>query len=248
MTAPVAAALVHHPVLDGRGAEMTAAITNIDVHDIARTCRTFDLAHLYIVTPITVQRELVNAIRAHWLQGAGGRRIPARKLALERVVVTPSLASAQAHWAALLLRGAASERDHAMPRNPGATSQEAAAQQEQEQNAGHKGTLPEEPTAEVGSGAKPSSKPASAMMRTWATAARSTDRPLLTFSQARALLDAPEASATLLVFGTAHGLAPAALDACDALLEPVVGAGDFNHLSVRAAAAIIIDRLLAPRG
>ena len=30
----------------------------------------------------------------------------------------------------------------------------------------------------------------------------------------------------------------------DMVLEPIVGAGKYNHLSVRGAAAIILDRLL----
>ena len=49
----------------------------------------------------------------------------------------------------------------------------------------------------------------------------------------------------LLVLGTAWGLAPELMDAADLRLEPVTGPTAYNHLSVRAAAAIIIDRLLA---
>ncbi len=49
-----------------------------------------------------------------------------------------------------------------------------------------------------------------------------------------------------LVFGTAWGLHPSVLLDMDYVLEPIKGAGDFNHLSVRSAASIIIDRLLAP--
>jgi len=47
----------------------------------------------------------------------------------------------------------------------------------------------------------------------------------------------------LLLFGTASGLAPEVIAAADAVLEPVVGCGVYNHLSVRSAAAIILDRL-----
>jgi len=31
---------------------------------------------------------------------------------------------------------------------------------------------------------------------------------------------------------------------CDYILEPVSGASDYNHLSVRSAVSIIMDRLL----
>jgi tRNA (guanine37-N1)-methyltransferase len=48
----------------------------------------------------------------------------------------------------------------------------------------------------------------------------------------------------LLVFGTGRGLAPALLERMDYLLQPITGLSDFNHLSVRSAAAIIFDRWL----
>jgi hypothetical protein len=51
----------------------------------------------------------------------------------------------------------------------------------------------------------------------------------------------------LLVFGTAWGLAEALIDTADYILEPIVGASTYNHLSVRSAAAIILDRLLGER-
>jgi hypothetical protein len=51
----------------------------------------------------------------------------------------------------------------------------------------------------------------------------------------------------LIVFGTGWGLAPEIMDRADVILEPIVGPSDYNHLSVRSAAAIILDRLLAAR-
>ncbi|GAB4262762.1 RNA methyltransferase [Deferrisoma sp.] len=47
----------------------------------------------------------------------------------------------------------------------------------------------------------------------------------------------------LVVFGTGWGLAPEALEACDDLLEPVDPGTGYNHLSVRSAASIVVDRL-----
>ena len=49
----------------------------------------------------------------------------------------------------------------------------------------------------------------------------------------------------LLVFGTGYGLSDEVLSRCEAQLEPIRGPGDYNHLSVRAAAAIALDRLRA---
>jgi hypothetical protein len=50
----------------------------------------------------------------------------------------------------------------------------------------------------------------------------------------------------LIVFGTAWGLAPEVLAAADCMVEPVCGTSDYNHLSVRSAVAIILDRLQSP--
>lgn len=48
----------------------------------------------------------------------------------------------------------------------------------------------------------------------------------------------------LIVFGTGQGLTHEFLDRCDYVLVPVNGLTDFNHLSVRSAAAIVLDRWL----
>lgn len=48
----------------------------------------------------------------------------------------------------------------------------------------------------------------------------------------------------LLLFGTGWGLTEELFAAADYILEPIKGNGDYNHLSVRSAVAIILDRLL----
>lgn len=47
----------------------------------------------------------------------------------------------------------------------------------------------------------------------------------------------------LLAFGTGFGLTQEFLDRCDHILDPVQGSGSYNHLPVRSAVAIILDRL-----
>jgi len=47
----------------------------------------------------------------------------------------------------------------------------------------------------------------------------------------------------LLLFGTGWGLGPDAAAQCDLFLGPVRGPGEFNHLPVRSAVAVILDRL-----
>ncbi len=181
-----AIALVHHPVLDGQGAVVTTAVTNLDVHDLSRSARTYGCSDYFVAHPIAAQRELVSRIRDHWIEGSSGRRIPDRREALGVLRVVDSLEAAVE-----ALGGRAS-------------------------------------------------------VELWVTAAR----PLgaaLSFGEARSLLEG-EGKPVLIVFGTGWGLAPAVVEGADALLEPVRPArGDYNHLSVRAACAIILDRLLGAR-
>mgnify|MGYP006279585333 CR=1 FL=1 len=49
----------------------------------------------------------------------------------------------------------------------------------------------------------------------------------------------------LIIFGTGWGLTKEIIEQSDYLLEPVTGNTDYNHLSVRSAASIIMDRLLS---
>ncbi len=65
----------------------------------------------------------------------------------------------------------------------------------------------------------------------------------LAFGAARAILE--QGRQLLLLFGTAWGLAPGLVAESDFVLAPVEGPTAYNHLSVRSAAAIILDRLLA---
>jgi hypothetical protein len=47
----------------------------------------------------------------------------------------------------------------------------------------------------------------------------------------------------LLLLGTGWGLTDECFEAADLILEPIAGNGIYNHLSVRSAAAIMLDRL-----
>ncbi len=52
----------------------------------------------------------------------------------------------------------------------------------------------------------------------------------------------------LLLFGTGWGLADEIVKRCDRMLEPIGGTGNYNHLSMRVAMGIILDRIFNPRG
>ena len=47
----------------------------------------------------------------------------------------------------------------------------------------------------------------------------------------------------LLLFGTGFGIEKTVMSSFDYILEPIYGTCDYNHLCVRSAAAIIIDRI-----
>lgn len=51
----------------------------------------------------------------------------------------------------------------------------------------------------------------------------------------------------LLLFGTGWGLVDEVIKEADDVLEPIRGLGDYNHLSVRSAVSIVIDRLMGER-
>jgi hypothetical protein len=178
-------ALVHHPVRARDGSTVTTAVTNLDVHDIARLARTYELARYFVVTPIEAQRELVARILSHWREGGGKERIPERAEALRRVAVVSTVDEARA-------------------------------------------------CIEAEAGAP----------RTVATAARTTGDREPTSYEAVAEMAAGEGPPLLLLFGTGHGLTDEVLGGADLLLPSIRGRGDYNHLSVRAAAAITFDRLL----
>ena len=68
---------------------------------------------------------------------------------------------------------------------------------------------------------------------------------ILGYDEARDMLRADKA--ILLLFGTAWGLGQEIIDRADHLLDPIRTDTDYNHLSVRSAAAIILDRLAGGR-
>lgn len=49
----------------------------------------------------------------------------------------------------------------------------------------------------------------------------------------------------VVLFGTAWGLSAEQMNRCDGTLPPICGQHGYNHLSVRCAAAIIVDRLFS---
>ncbi|MEO8601545.1 MAG: RNA methyltransferase [bacterium] len=180
-------ALLHHPVLDKNGQIVTSAVTQMDIHDIARTATTYGVRAFYVVTPIRALRALSEKILEHWETGYGSTYNLTRKEALQLVRLETDLDGTLV----------------AIERETG-----------------------QQPTIVV-------------------TSARSgPDR--IDYASLRGRLGR-ETTPHLLVFGTGWGLAPEVMQRADLCLGPIHGPTPYNHLSVRSAAAVILDRLRGTR-
>lgn len=176
-------ALIHHPVINKRGEVIGSAVTNLDIHDIARAAKTYGVSRYFVTTPFEDQRQLVREIVAHWQTGHGATYNPARREALEIVQLADSLEAVIA-------------------------------------------TLTQE------YGKRPLVVATSAQILS------------TTLSYERLGEQIGTEEPVLLLFGTAHGLAPEVMQLTDVTLPPIKGGTEYNHLSVRSAASIILDRLL----
>jgi len=79
--------LVHHPIYDKRKEVVATAITNFDIHDIARCAKTFGVGGFFIITPLESQVQLAERIIRYWVEGPGAVYNPTRKESLSLVRV-----------------------------------------------------------------------------------------------------------------------------------------------------------------
>jgi hypothetical protein len=176
--------LLHYPVQNKNGHRIASAVTTLDIHDMARLARTYEVKKFYVVTPLEDQQGLVERMRSHWMEGYGATYNRHRRDAMGLVAISDSL-----------------ER----------------AAQDMTRSEGERPLLV-------------------------ATDASWHDDKRISYGGLRALIQNDQKAVSLL-FGTAWGLAPAVYSCADFILDPICGRGDYNHLSVRSAAAIILDRL-----
>lgn len=180
-----------------KGEVVATAVTNLDLHDISRSCRTYAVKKYFIVTPVEEQHRVVGRLIQHWRNPRQREWHPDRFEALSRVELVKDFEAVKT----------AIHSTH--------------------------GDYPEV----VLTDARP--KPNS-----------------VTYADYRRELETPgRTKPTLLVFGTGWGVADVFLPEVHRILTPVYGpkdeddagempeTGGYNHLSVRAAAAIILDRL-----
>jgi hypothetical protein len=83
--------LVHHPVKNKRDEVVTTSVTNLDIHDIARSCRTYGVKQYHIITPLTAQHQLINRILNHWKTDKSAAYNPDRQNALALTTLSPSI-------------------------------------------------------------------------------------------------------------------------------------------------------------
>ncbi len=176
--------LVHYPVINKIGETIGSAVTNLDLHDIARASATYGVDNYYIVTPYRDQQQLVGEILEHWQNGHGATYNPARKTALGLVRMAASLDE--------VITTITQER-------------------------GERPLL--------------------------LTTSAKEQKQIVSYACVRKKI--AQKQSILLLFGTAHGLAPEVMEMADFSLLPVGGNTGYNHLSVRSAVSIILDRLLS---
>ncbi len=177
-------ALVHYPVLGRDGKIVSSAVTNLDVHDIARTARTYGIKGYYIVTNLKAQQEIVRKVLKFWGEGFGAGYNPSRKEAL-------SLVRLKSYIEEVI--------------------------EDIEKEEGEKPII-------------------------FFTSAKKREGDV-SFEEGRKII-LESKRPVLILFGTSWGLPEEIREICDYILEPIRSKSDYNHLSVRAAAAIIIDRLI----
>ena len=177
-------ALIHYPVINKNQEIIGSAVTNLDLHDIARAAKTYGVDSLYVVTPYRDQQELFKELLDHWLIGHGAKYNSNRGEALSLVHICDDLDQ---------LFAKVTEKWQRRP-------------------------------------------------TVLATCARKKHSSIWSYRVVRQKV--ADGECFLILFGTAWGLAQEVIEAGDGILPPISGCGNYNHLSVRSAAAIVLDRLL----
>lgn len=176
--------LVHHPIYNKNDEVVATAVTNFDIHDIARSSRTYNIRRYFVIHPLDSQIELVEEILGYWREGFGAQYNPDRHDALSIVRTVRSITECV------------------------------------QQIQAEEGEAPFIVTTDARR--FPNSISYKALREKISTA----NRPCL------------------LLFGTGWGIERSVMSQFDYILDPVLGGGEYNHLSVRAAVSIILDRLL----
>ncbi len=162
-----------------------SSVTSIDIHDIARSAKTYGLSGYFVVTRLLDQQKIVNTLLDFWKTGSGVTYNASRHQAVKEVELAENLDSVIAKI---------------------------------ESVENKKPVIIVTSAKDIGDGKKITYYDQEVV---WAL-----DRPVL------------------FLLGTARGLSPQLVEKADFALLPIYGFSEFNHLSVRSAAAVIFDRWL----
>jgi len=173
--------LVHYPVLNKMGEYIMSSIANLDIHDLARSSKTFGIAGSYMITPDESQIDLIRSITKFWRSAGALMYNPHRSDALSLIKTSSSIEDCI------------------------------------EEITNREGMRP----------------------RVITTTARKLNSQI-SFDQTPMIVGSDPA---LILFGTGYGLTDETHTAADCILAPITGAGEYNHLSVRSAVAIVLDRI-----
>jgi hypothetical protein len=94
----VAVGLVHYPIFDRHRKIVATNITNLDIHDIARACRTYGVERYYLIHPMRDQLMFVSRILEHWRVGDGASYNPMRRTSLTMVHTAETVDAAVRDW------------------------------------------------------------------------------------------------------------------------------------------------------
>jgi len=176
--------LVHYPVYNKNNNIVCTSITNLDIHDIARTSRTYNVKKFFIINPQPSQKKIFERLKRFWHTDVAKEYNVCRFNAFDTIKYVDSIEEAKKII----------------------------------QN-------------------KTDFKPLVF------TTSANTKPKSISYKKGSKLIE--NHGAALILFGTAYGLAREVIKNSNYNIEKIEGVNGYNHLSVRSAIAITLDRLIA---
>lgn len=175
--------LVHYPVYNKFKDKVTTSITNLDIHDIARSCKTFGIEKYFIINPLETQKKMLARVKDFWQSDIAIKYNLDRVNALELVQYAATIDDVIE-----FIRN--QEKEDPILITTTALQMNNQIHLEKIRNLDH---------------------------------------------------------SVLILFGTGNGLSEEIHERADYVLEPIGGSNEYNHLSVRSAVAIILDRIFSEK-
>ncbi|MCK4359222.1 MAG: RNA methyltransferase [Candidatus Cloacimonetes bacterium] len=176
--------LVHYPVYNKKRETVCTSITNLDLHDIARSCKTYGIMNLFIINPQESQKQIFIRLKKFWKSDIAKRYNIDRFDAFDIIEFVSDISSAKV-WI--------EKKFNSQPIVISTSARKA-----------------------TGS---------------------------LKYKEVRDILR--RSFPKLILFGTGNGLADKVINQSNFHLQEIKGVRNYNHLSVRSAVSVTLDRLIA---